>query len=124
MGRERFTCRSPSFIVSSMSRRPKTPTPPSSPYDDAYRWQQSEFYHQRHKANVQRLHQKYPEHSLSEIDAIYRQACRIDDAVQERVGKSQLSKGAREELLEWLEDHYYGFSRESFLWAIEKAESK
>lgn len=106
-----------------MSRRSKTPPPPSSLYEDAYRWQQGEFYPEHHQANVQRLHQKYPEHPLAEIDAIYRQACRIDYEVQERVGKSQLSKGAREELLDWLEDNFYGFGRESFLWAIERAES-
>jgi hypothetical protein len=93
-------------------------------YDDAYRWQQGEYYPEHHQANVQRLQQKYPEHPLSEIDAIYRQACSIDYEVQKRVGKSQLSKGAREQLLDWLEDNFYGFSRESFLWAIERAESK
>src|SRR5689334_3153636 len=101
-----------------------TPKSSNSLYDDAYRWQQGEFYPQHHQANIQRLHKKYPEHSLSEIDAIYRKACRIDFEVQERIGTSQLSKGAREELLDWLEDHFYGFSRQTLLQAIESAESR
>ena len=42
----------------------------------------------------------------------------------ERVGGAQLSQQARDELLDWLEDHFYGFSRESFLRAIERAESR
>ena len=95
-----------------MRRRAKTPTPPSSLYDDAYRLQKGEFHFEHHQANVQSLCRKYPDHAFSEIDAIYRQACQIDFEVQERVGKSQLSKGAKEELLDWLEDHFNGFSRE------------
>ena len=93
-------------------------------HSDAYSFQQGEFYPEHHQANVQRLRQKYPGFSLSEIDEIYRQACRLDFEVQERVGASQLSKQAREELLDWLEDHFYGFSRASFLQAIERAESR
>jgi hypothetical protein len=93
-------------------------------HSDAYAFQQGEFYPEHHQANVQRLHQKYPEFPVSEIDAVYRQACRIDFEVQERVGGAQLSQQAREELLDWLEDHFYGFSKESFLRAIERAESR
>jgi hypothetical protein len=109
-----------------MSRRRKDPPSNSSValYADAYRWQQGEFYPQHHEANVKRLHEKYPEHSLPEIDGIYRQACLIDFEVQKRVGTAQLSPGAREELLDWLEDHFYGFGRELFLSAIERAESR
>ena len=109
-----------------MSRRQKNSTAQSSDslHADAYSWQQGQFYPERHQANVQRLHQKYPAFPLSEIDAIYRQACRIDFEVQERVGTSQLSKQAREELLGWLEDHFYGFGRASLLEAIERAESQ
>ena len=106
-----------------MNRRKKAPMPPSALYENAYQWQVGEFYPEHHEANVQRLHQKYPEHSVSEIDAIYRQACCIDSEVKERVGKSQLSNAAKEELLDWLQDHFHGFSRESFLWAIERAEA-
>ena len=91
---------------------------------DAYSWQQGQFYPERHQANVQHLHQKYPEFPVSEVDAIYRQACRIDCEIQERVGASQLSKQARGELLDWLEAHFYGFSRATFLEAIERAESR
>lgn len=105
-----------------MSRRPKVRIHPSSLYDDAYRLQSGEFYPEHHQANVQSLCRRYPDLPSCEIDAIYRQACRIDFEVGERVGHSRLSKGAKEELLEWLEDHFWGFSRESFLWAIEKAE--
>jgi hypothetical protein len=105
-----------------MSRRPKSPIPPTSLYEDAYRWQQDEFYPEHHKANVLRLHEKYPEHKLGEIDAIYRQACRIDFEVKERVGESKLSQQARQELLEWLEDNFHGFSAVSFQEAIERAE--
>lgn len=93
-------------------------------HSDAYAFQQGEFYPEHHQANVQRLHQKYPGFSVAEIDAVYRQACRIDFEVQERVGGAELSQQARVELLDWLEDHLYGFSRESFLLAIERAESK
>lgn len=93
-------------------------------HSDAYAFQQGEFYPEHHQANVQRLHQKYPEFPLSEIDAVYRQACRIDSEVQERVDGAQLSQQAREELLDWLGDHFYGFSTESFLRAIERAESR
>ena len=105
-----------------MTRRSKVSTPPSSLYDDAYRLQTGEFYPEHHQANVRSLCERYPDQPFSEIDAIYREACRIDFEIQERVGNSQLSKGAKEELLEWLKDHFYGFSRESFLWAIERAE--
>ena len=66
-------------------------------HSDAYAFQQGEFYPQHHQANVQRLHQKYPEFPLSEIDTVYRQACRIDFEVQERVGGAQLSQQARED---------------------------
>ena len=109
-----------------MSRRQKNPVSQLSDslYVDAYQWQQGEFYPEHHQANVQRLHRKYPECPWSEIDAIYRQACRIDFEVQERIGTSQLSARARHELLDWLEDHFHGFSRESFLQAIEKAETR
>jgi hypothetical protein len=106
-----------------MSRRSKALSPPASLYEDAYRWQRGEFYPEHHQSNIQRLHQKYPGHSVSEINAIYRQACRIDFEVQERVGKSKLSEGVERELLSWLEDHFHGFNRESFLWAIEKTHS-
>ena len=107
-----------------MSRRKKTPTPPASLYEDACRSQQGEFYPEHHHANVERLHRQYPEHPLSEIDGIYRQACRIDFEIDQRVGSSQLSEQAREELLDWLEDHFNGFSRASFLEAIQRAESR
>jgi hypothetical protein len=93
-------------------------------HSDAYASQHGEFYPEHHQANVQRLHQKYPQFPLSEVDAVYRQACRIDFEVQRRVGGAQLSQRAREELLDWLEDHVYGFGRESFLRAIERAESR
>jgi hypothetical protein len=107
-----------------MSRRAHRNRQPSSAlYADAYSYQQGEFYPEHHLANVQRLHQKYPEHSLSEIDEIYRQACRIDAHVQQRLGGSHLTEKAKQELLGWLEDHFFGFSRESFLRAIERAES-
>lgn len=107
-----------------MSRRQKTPTPPASLYEDAYRWQHGEFYPERHLANVQRLLKKHPEHTFSEVDAIYRQACLIDYEVQQRAGKAQLSNGARQELLDWLADRFYGFSQETFEDAIERAESR
>ena len=90
---------------------------------DAYSWQQGQFYPERHKANVQRLHQKYGEYSISEIDAIYRQACRIDFEVQERIRTSELTERAKAELLEWLEDNFHGFSRASLMEAIERAEA-
>ena len=106
-----------------MSRRPKTSPPPASLYEDAYHWQVGQFYPERHLANVQRLHDKYPDLPLGEIDAIYREACRIDYEVRERVGTSTLSNAAKQELLDWLEDHFCGFSRDSLLWAIERAES-
>src|SRR5262245_15269701 len=112
------------LLCERMSRRSKTPEPPSSLFEDAYRLQQGQFYPERHQANVQNLCKKYPQHSFSEIDAIYRQACLIDFEIRERVGKSQLSKGAREELLDWLENEFHGFSRDSFLRAIERAESQ
>ncbi len=108
-----------------MSRRKHTGSGDAAGlHSDAYAFQQGQFYPERHQANVQRLHQKYPEFPLSEIDAVYRQACRIDFEVQERIGGAQLSQQAREELLDWLEDHFYGFSTESFLRAIERAESR
>ena len=75
-------------------------------HSDSYAFQQGQFYPERHQANVRRLHQKYPEFPLSEVDAIYREACRIDFEVQERVGGAQLSPQAREELLDWLEGHF------------------
>ena len=106
-----------------MSRRLKTPTPQSSLFEDAYRLQEGQFYPERHQANVKKLCEKYPQHSFSEIDAVYREACRIDFEIQERVGKSKLSKGAREEILDWLENEFHGFSRELLLRAIERAES-
>jgi hypothetical protein len=106
-----------------MGRRAKKPTPSSSLYEDAYRWQQGEFHPEHHQANVERLRQKYPQHALSEIDSIYRQACRIDLEVKERVGAAQLTQHAREELLDWLERRFYGFSRTSFQQAIDRAES-
>jgi acyl-CoA-binding protein len=107
-----------------MTRRQKPPTPAPSLYADAYHWQQGEFYPEHHQANVRRLQEKYSDISLSEIDAIYRQACRIDYEVQQQVGTSQLSAQAREKLLDWLEDHFNGFGRAEFLLAIERAESK
>jgi len=93
-------------------------------HSDAYSFQQGEFYPEHHQTNVQRLHQKYADFSLPEIDEVYRQACRIDFEVQERVGTSQLSKQTRVELLDWLEDHFYGFSRASFLQTIERTEPR
>lgn len=104
-----------------MSRRAKTPTPPSSLYDDAYYLQNGEFYPENHKANIEKLSRKYSDQPLSEIDTIYRQACCIDSEVQEQVGGCQLSEGAKEELLQWLEKHFHGFTRASFLRAIEQA---
>ncbi len=93
-------------------------------HSDAYSLQQGEFYPEHHQANVRRLHRKYPNFSLSEIDAIYREACRIDFEARKQVGATKLSKQAKEELMDWLEDHFYGFGRESFLQAIVKAESE
>jgi len=92
-------------------------------HTDAYSFQQGEYYPEHHVANVQKLHQKYPEFSLSEVDAIYRRACSIDFEVQQRVGSSKLTPQAKNELLDWLEDHFYGFSRISLLQAIEEAQS-
>jgi len=91
---------------------------------DAYQYQQGEFYPEHHRANVQRLREKYPTFSQSEIDGIYRQACHIDFEVRQRVGAAQLSEQAREELLEWLEDNFYGFSRQTFVLAVDRAEGK
>jgi hypothetical protein len=108
-----------------MTSRSESPSPASSAalYEDAYWSQQGEFHPEHHRANVQRLHRRYPGHSLGTIDAIYRLACRIDFEIQERVGSSQLSRQARDELLDWLEDHFNGFPRATLLQAIERAES-
>lgn len=93
-------------------------------HSDAYLFQRGEYYPKNHQANVQRLHQKYPEFPLSQIDAIYRKACKIDLEVQQHVGTSQLTEKAKEELLDWLEDHYYPFSRASFLQAIDASQER
>jgi len=104
-------------------RKHRGPEDPAALYSDAYSFQQGEFHPEHHQANVRRLHEKYPGFTLSEIDTIYRQACRIEFEIQEQIGRSQLSEEAREKLLEWLEDHFHGFSRKSFLQAIDRVQS-
>src|SRR5437763_179341 len=58
--------------VGSMSRG-KHSSASNSPglHSDAYAYQQWEFYPDYHEANIQRLHQKYPDVPLSEIAAVY-----------------------------------------------------
>lgn len=105
-------------------RHPKKKSLPakvSSLHDEAYRLQRGQFYPQRHEANIQQLCDQHPEHSSGEIDAVYRQACRIDHEARKWVESSQLTTGAKELLLEWLEDSFADFSRESLRDAIERA---
>jgi len=97
---------------------------PSAIYDDAFRLQQGEYYPEHHEANIITLRERYPDHSAEEVETIYRQACRIEHEIEQWLGKMQLSAGSRVELLEWLEDHFYGFTDNSFLWALERVEEK
>jgi len=70
-------------------------------------------------ANVARLCRQFRERSQAEIEAIYREACRIDFVVKELTGTSELSEGAREELLNWLGQDFPDFGRACFLWSID-----
>src|ERR1700757_3025420 len=85
-------------------------------YDAAYRLQVGEHYPQHHLENVRRLRERYSEYPADEVESIYRQACRIEYEIQKWIGNMQLSQGSRQELLDWLEDHFYGFTEKSFLW--------
>ena len=93
-------------------------------YDEAFFLQEGEYYPQRHEANVRSLCEKYPQYSSKEIDAIYRQACRIEPGVAQWLGNMELSDGGRLELLDWLKDNFYGFTQKSFLRALERVEGK
>ncbi len=93
-------------------------------YDEAYWLQMGEYYPQHHQANVQRLRDRYPDYAAEEVDRIYRQACRLEPEIEQWMGGMRLSPGSRQELLEWLEDHFYGFTKASFSEAIERVEGR
>jgi len=105
-------------------RQDKTPSDSTALYAEAYSLQQGKYYPEHHQANVQRLHKLHPNWSLAEIDEIYRQACQIDFEVELQLGGATPTAQAREELLDWLEDHFHGFSRDTLIQAIERAEMK
>jgi len=105
-------------------RKDRVREPSPEIYDDAFRLQEGEYYPEHHEANIKTLCERYPEYSPEDVDAIYRQACRIQHEVEEWVGDAELSEGSRQELLEWLRDHFYGFTERSFLWALERVERK
>lgn len=111
-----------------MGKRRKNPVAKRSAaiYDHAFCLQEGEYYPQHHLANVRTLRERYPEYSAEEVDAIYRQACRIQYEIEQWLGPGpmQLSEGSRAELLEWLNDHFYGFTEKSFLWALERVQDK
>ncbi len=109
-----------------MGKRRKNPVTKRSPaiYDDAYRLHEGEYYPQHHEANLQRLRENHPEYSAGEVETIYRQACRIEYEIEQWLGKMQLSEGSRQELLDWLEDHFYGFTAKSFSSALERVEAR
>src|SRR5439155_5133404 len=109
-----------------MGRRRKNPVskPSSEIYDAGYSCQQGEFYPEHHQTNIQKLRERFPEYSATEIEGIYRQACRLDYDIQQWSGGATLSERQKEERLVWLEDHYYGFSRKSLLQALERTETK
>ena len=105
-----------------MRRRHRSPPLGVGLYEAAYRWQQGEFYPEHHCANVVRLHERFPEVPMAEVDAIYRQACRIDAEVADQVGTSELTAAAKEDLVDWLAGHFHGFGRGVFIDAIERRE--
>lgn len=109
-----------------MSKRRKDPISQRSTaiYDEAFQLQVGEYHPEHHEANIRTLRARYPEYSAKEVDGIYRQACRIEYEIEQWVGGLQLSAGSREELMDWLEDRFFGFTGKSFSWAIERIEEK
>ena len=96
---------------------------PAQLFEDAYSWQQGEFYPEHHQANIERLSDKYPEVSSAEIEDIYRKACTIEHEIRQQIQGAQLTAAARDALLEDLESQFYGFSRASLAWALQRAEA-
>jgi hypothetical protein len=107
-----------------MGRRGKRPVlrRSSEIYDTAFRLQEGEYYPEHHLTNIQTLSRRYPEHTGTELERIYKQACRIECEIEERMGGAIFSESGKAGLLEWLDDNFNGFSRDTFLWAIERVE--
>lgn len=94
----------------------------ASIYLKAYRYQFGDYYPQHHVANLAKLAELYPDRGEREIEAIYLQACRINDTLKDWGGGLVLTEASREELFSWFEAEFPEFPEDCFDEAIKELE--